>query len=185
MTRAFKLENAEATIEAIQEAQSGLNDLQDRARALAAEIGPDVTVRFRRSHVSNDTSEVILGTSKYEAQLADGWKYIKTRDAVEPVRGPKGDAARAALAALEVPTTQPGAIVGATGMPMSMMLPGRFYTTQWMHHEGALYALLPDDDQAFRNDPITGGWKEIRLSELHVADEARMDAHKLASARQP
>lgn len=182
MTRAFKLENAEATIEAIKEAQSGLNGLQDRARALAAEIGPDVTVRFRRGHVGNDTSEVILGIKGFEAKLADGWKYIKTRDAVEPVRGPKGDAARAALAALEVPAIQPGTIVGATGMPMSMMLPGRFYTTQWMHHEGALYALLPDDDQTFRNDPITGDWNEIRLSELHAADEARMEAHKLVEA---
>jgi hypothetical protein len=67
-------------------------------------------------------------------------------------------------------------------MPVSMMLPGRLYTTKWLHHDGALYALLPDDDQTFRNDPIIGDWKEIRLSELHAADEARMDAAKAATA---
>lgn len=181
MPRAYKLENAEATIQAVKTAQDGLSDLQTRADQLAAEIGPDVTARFRRRHFGYDTSEVILGISKDGAELAEGWRYLKTRDAVEPVRGSKGDAARAALATLEVPVVQPSSIVGSTGMPMTLMRPGRLYTTQWMHHEGTLYALLPDEDDTFRDDPITGDWKEIRLSELHAADEARLDAAKLAT----
>ena len=61
-------------------------------------------------------------------------------------------------------------------MPQSLMHPGRIYTTQWVHHDGALYALLPDADDTFRNDPITGNWEEIGLSELHAADEARVVA---------
>jgi hypothetical protein len=184
MSRAYKLENASATIEAIKSAQEGLADLQDRAHKVAAGIGPDVTVRFRRRNLTNDTSGVSFGVRKDDAALAEGWRYVKTRDAVEPVRGAKGDAGREALESLEVPMVQPNSIVGSTGMPMLFMRPGRVYTTQWMHHEGSLYALLPDEDDTFRDDPITGDWKEIRLSELHTADEARLDAAKVATAGQ-
>jgi hypothetical protein len=181
MPRAYKLPNAAATISEIETAQEVLNDLQTRARELAASIGSGVTARFRRRAFGNDTSEVVFGLQDGGKITADGWRYVKTRDAVEPVRGAKGDAAREALAALEVPSVQPGSIVEATGMPMTFMHPGRIYTTQWMRHDGALYALLPDADDAFRNDPITGDWVEIRLSELHAADEARLEAAGLAA----
>jgi hypothetical protein len=178
MTRAYKLPNAEATITEIQAAQEALNDLQRRARELAASIGSGITVRFRRRAFGNDTSEVLLGLQNGGKITAEGWVFVKTRDAVEPVRGAKGDAAREALVTLAVPDVQPGTIVGATGMPMMFMLPGRIYTPQWMHHDGALYALLPDDDEDSQNDPITGDWIEIRLSELHAADEARLGLDK-------
>lgn len=182
MTIAYKLPNAAATIEAIKEAQAGLDELQGKARELAASIGSGVTARFRRRAFGNDTSEVILGLQPGGKITADGWVFVKTRDAVEPVRGAKGDAARDALSALEIPTIQPGSIVAATGMPQVFMTPGRIYRTQWMHHDGALYALLPEVDDTFQNDPISGDWVEIRLSELHAADEARVDAGKLAGA---
>lgn len=178
MPRAYKLPNADATIAEIVTAQSHLNDLQDKARALAASIGTAVTARFRRRASSDDTSEVVLGLQNGGSVTAEGWKYLKTRDAVEPVRGAKGDAAREALTALEVPSVQPGSIVESTGMPQSFMAPGRHYRTQWTHHEGALYALLPDEDTTFSNDPITGNWVEIPLSELYAADEARLAAAK-------
>lgn len=177
MPRAYKLPNAAATIDEIKTAQSQLNDLQDQARELAASIGKDVIVRFRRGF-GHDAAEVNFSLNVESTVLADGWRYVKTRDAIEPVRGAKGDAAREALAALTIPVLQPGAIVAGTGMPQVLMHPGRIYRTQWMHHEGSLYALLPDDDQTFRNDPITGDWVEIWLSELHAADEARLDADK-------
>lgn len=182
MPRAYKLPNAAATITEIIAAQLVLNDLQARARELAASIGTGVTARFRRRAFGNDTSEVVFGLQDGGKVTADGWVFLKTRDAVEPARGARGDAAHEALAALEVPTVQPSSIVEATGMPMTFMHPGRIYTTQWMHHDGALYALLPDIDDSFHNDPITGDWAEIRLSELHSADEARLDAAKLAGA---
>ncbi|MET4144106.1 hypothetical protein [Arthrobacter sp. UYCo732] len=181
MPRAFKLANASTTIDEITAAQSKLNDLQNKARELAASVGKDIIVRFRRSGFSDDTSEVILSLGVESTDLAEGWRYVRTRDAVEPVRGAKGDAAREALAALTIPVLQPGAIVAGTGMPQVFMHPGRLYRTQWMHHDGALYALLPDEDTTFRNDPITGDWEEIRLSELHAADEARMDAGNAAA----
>lgn len=174
MTRAYKLPNAAATITEIEAAREVLNDLQTRARALAASIGSGVTARFRRRGFSDDTSQVTLGLQLGGKVTADGWVFVKTRDAVEPVRGAKGDAAREALKALEVPAVQPGSIVAGTGMPQTFMRPGRIYTTQWMHHDGAIYALLPDADDTFRDDPITGNWEEIRLSELHAADEARL-----------
>lgn len=44
-----------------------------------------------------------------------------------------------------------------------------------MQHDGALYALLPDEDTTFRNDAITGA---CRLSELYAADEARLATDK-------
>lgn len=182
MPRAYKLPNAAATITEIEAAQAVLNDLQSRARELAASIGTGVTARFRRSAFGRDTREVVLGLQPGGKITADGWVFVKTRDAVEPVRGAKGEAARAALAALAVPAVQPGSIVAATGMPQSFLHPGRVYTTQWMHHDGALYALLPDEDNTFRNDPITGDWEEIRLSELHAADEARIGADQQAGA---
>ncbi|MBG0739047.1 hypothetical protein IV500_06485 [Paeniglutamicibacter antarcticus] len=178
MSRAFILSNAATAIAEIAEAQARLNELEVSAREVAATIGKDVSVRFRRDGFSNDTSEVVFGLDVESAVVADGWRYVKTRDAVEPVRGSKGDAAREALANLAVPVVQPGSIVADTGMPQVFMTPGRLYRTQWMQHNGDLYALLPDNDDAFRNDPITGDWKEIRLSELHAADEARMDAAK-------
>lgn len=180
MPRAYKLPNAAIVIDEIKSAQSKLDELQDKARELAASIGKGVEARFRRSGFSDDTSEVVLSLGVQSAALAEGWRYVKTRDAVEPVRGAKGDAAREALAALKVPAVQPGAIVAGTGMPQVFMHPGRIYRTQWMQYDGALYALLPDEDSTFRNDPITGDWVEIRLSELHAADEARLDA-----AREP
>jgi hypothetical protein len=182
MPRAFKLPNAAATITEIEAAQAVLNDVQTRARELAASIGTGVTARFRRSAFGRDVKEVVLGLQDGGKITSDGWVFVKTRDAVEPARGAKGDAARETLAKLEVPTVQPGSIIAATGMPQVFMHPGRVYSTQTMHHDGALYALLPDEDDTFRNDPITGEWEEIRLSELHAADEARLDAAKLASA---
>lgn len=182
MPRAYKLPNAEATIAEIKAAQAQLDELQDKARELATSIGKDVIARFRRGGFSDDTREVALGLTTEGAVLADGWRYVKTRDAVEPVRGAKGDAAREALAALKAPAVQPGAIVAGTGMPQVFMHPGRIYRTQWMQHDGALYALVPDEDSTFRNDPITGGWVEIRLSELHAADEARLDLVKESGA---
>jgi hypothetical protein len=51
-----------------------------------------------------------------------------------------------------------------------------------MHHDGSLYALLPDEDDSFRNDPITGDWVQIPLSELHLADEARLAANQPVGA---
>lgn len=178
MPLAYKLPNAAATITEIEAAQEALNGLQRQARELAASIGSGVTARFRRRAFSDDTSEVILGLQDGGKITAEGWVFVKTRDAVEPARGAKGDAAREALAALEVPTVQPGSIVAATGMPQVFMTPGRVYRTQWMHHEGALYALLPDLDETFSNDPITGDWEKILLSELHAADEVRTGASK-------
>lgn len=178
MPRAYKLPNADPVIAEIEAARAVLSDLQTRAREFAASIGSGVTARFRRGF-GNETSQVILGLQHGGKITADGWVFVKTRDAVEPARGAKGDAAREALKALEVPAVQPGSIVAATGMPQMFMHPGRIYNTQWMHHDGALYALLPDEDSTFNNDPITGNWEEIRLSELHAADEARLDAGKL------
>lgn len=178
MQRAYKLPNAAATISEIKTAQEALVVIQDCARELAESIGSGVTARFRRRAFGNDTSEVIFGLQHGGKITTDGWVFVKTRDAVEPARGARGDAAREALVAVEVPTVQPSSIVESTGMPMTFMHPGRIYTTQWMHHDGALYALLPDSDDSFRNDPITGNWEEIRLSELYAADEARLDAGK-------
>lgn len=180
MPRAYKLPNAEATITEIEAAQAVLNELQAKARELAASIGSGVTARFRRRAFTGDTSEVILGLQPGGKITADGWVFVKTRDAVEPSRGAKGEAAREALAALEVPAVQPGSIVEATGMPQTFMHPGRIYTTQTMHHDGAIYALLPDEDSTFKNDPITGAWVKIPLSELYAADEARVAAGKAA-----
>ncbi|HEX9088667.1 MAG TPA: hypothetical protein VF867_14205 [Arthrobacter sp.] len=180
MSRAYKLSNAEPVIAEIEAARAVLSDIQTRAHALAASIGSGVTARFRRGF-GNGTSEVVLGLQHGGKITAEGWVFVKTRDAVEPVRGAKGDAAREALAALDVPAVQPGSIVEATGMPQMFMHPGRIYTTQWMHHDCALYALLPDADDTFRNDPITGDWEAIRLSELYAADEARLDAGKLST----
>lgn len=181
MTRAYKLPNAAATITEIEAAQAVLNDLQTRARELAASIGSGVTAHFRRSSFGRDTKGVVLGLQHGGKITADGWVFVKTRDAVEPVRGAKGDAAREALKTLEVPAVQPGSIIAATGMPQSFLHPGRVYSTQWMHHDGALYALLPDEDDTFRNDPITGEWVQIPLSELHLADEARLSGGVPAS----
>ncbi len=175
MPRAYKLSTAAATIAEITAAQEVLGDLQARARELAATIGKGVVARFRRRGFGTDTSEVTFGLDVESTVLADGWRYVKTRDAVEPVRGAKGDAARDALAALEVPAVQPASIIEATGMPLVSMHPGRICRHQWMHHEGALYALLPDESE-FRNDPVTGEWVSIPLSELHLADEARLAA---------
>ncbi|HEX9226699.1 MAG TPA: hypothetical protein VF885_08580, partial [Arthrobacter sp.] len=73
-------------------------------------------------------------------------------------------------------------IVAATGMPMLTMHPGLIHKTQWMHHDGTLYALLADESPDFRNDPITGDWVQIPLSELHLADEARLAAAEPAAA---
>jgi hypothetical protein len=72
--------------------------------------------------------------------------------------------------------------VEATGMPPFFMHPGRVYSTQTMHYDGALYALLPDENNEFRNDPITGDWVQIPLSELYAADEARLAAGQRAEA---
>lgn len=181
MSRAYKLPNADATIAEITAAREALNSFQDRCEAVAATIGEGVVARFRRRGFGNSVGEVVFGLNDESAGLADGWRYVKTRDAVEPVRGAKGDAAREALEALKVPEAQPADIVAATGMPMLTMHPGRVHNTQWMHHEGSLYALLADESTDFRNDPITGNWVEIRLSELHAADEARLDAAKMAA----
>jgi hypothetical protein len=174
MARAYKLPNAASTIAEIEAAQEVLNDLQTRARELAASIGKGVVARFRRRSLTSDTNQVVFGLDVESTVLAEGWRYVKTRDAVEPVRGAKGDDARKALAALEAPAAQPGSIIEATGMPMVFMYPGRIYNTQWMHHDGALYALLPDEDTEFRNDPIEGDWVQVPLSELYAADEARL-----------
>lgn len=179
--RAYKLPNAAATISEIKTAQEVLDDLQDRARELAESIGSGVTARFRRRAFSDDTSEVVLGLDHGGQVSAEGWVYVKTRDAVEPVRGSKGDAAREALAALEVPAIQPGSILEATGMPLTFMHPGRIYRTRWMHHEETIYALLPEETTEFRNDPIAGAWVQIPLSELHLADEARLAAAQPAT----
>lgn len=176
MPRAYKLPNAESTISEIRSAQAGLDELQAQARKLADSIGSGVTALFRRRGFSDDTSGVVLGLQSGGKITADGWVFVKTRGAVEPARGAKGEAAREALAALQVPTVQPGTIVAATGMPQVFMTAGRIYRTQWMHHEGSLYALLPDVDDEFQNDPITGDWVQIPLSELHLADEARCGA---------
>jgi hypothetical protein len=71
-------------------------------------------------------------------------------------------AAREALPALEIPAVQPGSIMAATGMPKAFMHPGPICSTQTMHHDGAVYALLPDEDNSFQNDPITGDWVRSR-----------------------
>lgn len=181
MTRAYKLPNAAATITEIEAAQEALNDLHARVRELAESIGSGVTALFRRRGFSEVVSEVILGLQHEGKVTSEGWVYVKTRNSVEPARGAKGDAAREALAAIEIPAVQPGTIIEASGMPLAFMDTGRIFRTQWMHHNGALYALLPDESTEFRNDPITGDWEEIRLSELHAADEARLDAAKLAT----
>lgn len=177
MSRAYKLPNADATIAEITAAREALNDFQDRAGTAAAATGAGVVARFRRRGFGSCVGEVVFGLDRESTVLADGWRYVKTRDAVEPVRGAKGDAARKTLAALQAPEVQPADIVAATGMPMFTMHPGRLHNTQWMHHDGTLYALLADESTDFRNDPITGAWVQIPLSELHLADEARLAAN--------
>ncbi|RKR20498.1 hypothetical protein C8D78_1134 [Arthrobacter oryzae] len=67
-------------------------------------------------------------------------------------------------------------------MPQESIDLGRIYTAQWTRRDGGLYALLPDADDTFRNAPITGDRVQIRLSELHLADEARLAARQLAGA---
>lgn len=176
MSRAYKLPHAEDTIARIDAAREALDDFQARAESAAAAIGKGVAARFRRRGFGSCVGEVVFGLDRESAVLADGWRYVKTRDAVEPVRGAKGDAAREVLAALQVPEVQPADIVAATGMPMFTMHPGRLHNTQWMHHDGTLYALLADESDDFRNDPIAGAWVQIPLSELHLADEARLAA---------
>jgi hypothetical protein len=178
MTRAYKLPNAAATITEIESAQEVLNDLHARVRELAESIGSGVTALFRRRGFSEVVSDVVLGLQHEGKVTSEGWVYVKTRNAVEPARGAKGDAAREALAALIIPAVQPGTIVEASGMPLAFMDTGRVFRTRWMHHDGALYALLPDESTEFRNDPITGAWVQIPLSELHLADEARLEAGK-------
>jgi hypothetical protein len=178
MSRAYKLPNADATIAEITAAREALDDFQDRCEAAAGTIGNGVVARFRRRGFGTTVGEVVFGLDRESTVLAIGWRYVKTRDAVEPVRGAKGDTAREFLETLQVPDVQPADLVAATGMPMLTMHPGRIHTTKWMHHEGTLYALLHDESTDFRNDQITGDWVQIPLSELYTADEARLAASK-------
>lgn len=101
-----------------------------------------------------------------------GWRYLKSRDRLEPARGKAGDAARAWLNEHQPPADADGrTVMEAHGLPRTTGLGATFSTgmvstPQIFEHDGSVWALYD------RKPEKECTWTPRKLSEYHAAREA-------------
>ena len=177
-----------ALITELDAATEDLNSRHKAAQDLAASFPFPVKAKYRRDPFTGRHSEIFLvpdGTPS-KSEVPEGWRYLKTRDTMEPARGAVGKEAVTALEAVQPPTRQPRNVLRESGMPESFTKPGPNFTTYmvvptYFHHDGVIYSLvnvekLVSDFAGEKEATFDGGWVECPVSEYYAAYEQIKDA---------
>lgn len=183
---AFKhqTETTPALIARIDTAQNELSSRAKAAQALAESFPFATTARYRRDPWSGRHSDIFIvpSTAPAKTEIPDGWRYLKTRNTLEPVKGPKGAAAQEALDAVQPPQIQPRDVLHESGMPEYFTKPGPGYSSYmvvptYACHDGAIYSLvnvedLTGDFGVGKPQTFGGDWEKCPVSEYYTAIEA-------------
>ena len=176
--------NTPALIAQMEQAQDGLNRAAKASKALAASFPFPVTSRYRRNPFNGKHGETFLipDRTPQKGQIPAGWRFLKTRNTLEPLAGAKGQEARDALVAIQPPSVQPRDVLLKSGMPEYFTKPGPNFNTYmvvptYFPHEGAIYSLVNVEDLTgdfgIGNPQTFGGdWETCPVSEYYAAYEA-------------
>lgn len=183
---AFKHQTATTPdlIARIDAAQADLNTRHKAAQDLAASFPFETSARYFRDPWNGRHSEIFIrpNTAPAKGVIPAGWRYLKTRNTVEPLAGAKGQDARDALAAVQPPKVQPRDILHESGMPEYFTKPAPNFATYmvvptYACHDGAIYSLVNVEDLTgdfgVGNPQTFGGeWEACPVSEYYAALEA-------------
>ena len=134
-------------------------------------------------------------TAMGEAEMPEGWRYLKGRDTIEPRPGKRGEHARELLESIQLPKVQPRTVLHDSGMPEYVTKPAPGLATYmvlptFFEHDGAIYSAvdvptLSTDFAGNESRAYWDQWEECKLSEYHAALEAlqaRLAADKEAAS---
>lgn len=173
-----------ALIAQIEAAQTELHHRAKASRALAESFPFETSARYWRDPWNGRHSSVFMRPSAAPAktEIPEGWRFLKTRNTIEPLKGTKGAAAQAALGAVQPPAVQPRDVLHESGMPEYFTKPGPGYghymvVPTYACHDGAIYSLvnvedLTGDFGVGKPQTFGGEWEECPLSEYYAAIEA-------------
>ena len=188
---AFKHQTATTPelIARIEESQKQMNAAARASQTLAETFPFPVTSRYRRNPFNGKHGETFMvpDQTPQKDQIPDGWRFLKTRNTVEPLAGVKGQDARDALAAVQPPKVQPRDVLHESGMPEYFTRPGPGFSSYMVFptyacHDGAVYSLvnvedLTGDFGVGKPQTFGGEWETCPVSEYYAAIEA-MEATK-------
>lgn len=179
----------------IEAAQTELSIRHKASQDLAATFPFETTARYYRDPWNGRHSEIFIRPNAAPAKeaITAGWRYLKTRNTLEPLAGAKGQDAKEALAAVQPPKVQPRDILHESGMPEYFTKPGANFNTYmvvptYACHDGAIYSLVDVEDLTGdfgigKPQTFGGDWETCPVSEYYAAIEA-MEATK-RSPRSP
>ena len=183
---AFKHQTATTPdlIARIEAAQAELNDRHKAAQDLAGSFPFETTARYRRDPWNGRHSDIFIrpNDTPEQGSIPEGWRYLKTRNTVEPLAGPKGQDAREVLAAVQPYKVQPRDVLRESGMPEYFTKPGPDFSSYMVIptfacHDGAVYSLVNVEDLAGdfgvgKPQTFGGEWETCPVSEYYAAIEA-------------
>lgn len=183
---AFKHQTATtpSLIARIGAAQTELSTRHKASQDLAATFPFETTARYRRDPWNGRHWDIFIRPTDAPAKdaIPEGWRYLKTRDTLEPLAGAKGQEARDALAAVQPPKVQPRDILHESGMPEYFTKPGPNFNTYmvvptYACHDGAVYSLVTVEDLTGdfgigKPQTFGGEWETCPVSEYYAAMEA-------------
>jgi hypothetical protein len=183
---AFKhqTESTPELIAKVEAAHKHLNDCHKAAQELAGSFPFETQARYRRDPFSGRHSLIIMAPVRTPAkdEIPAGWRYLKTRNTLEPLKGAKGAEAQAALDGVQPPKLQPRDILKASGMPEYFTKPGPNFTSYmviptYACHDGGIFSLVDVEDLngdfgIGRASDFGGEWTKCPVSEYYAAIEA-------------
>lgn len=172
--------SAPAIVDAYLTARHAARAARLRAIAAAEEIGLNKGPVVRRGVWGTPNAIVGLFTDD-PANPPEGWRYIKSRERLEPVHGAAGEAARAWLKTYQLPT-DPRMVLHNLGLPRHGRKPHPNGFSEMLTeprivaHNGMLWAnygdSVPDDRFSSVPGPDGGLWQRRKVSEFYAAAEA-------------
>lgn len=183
---AFKhqTENTPALIAKVDAAHKHLNACHKAAQDLAESFPFETQARYRREPFSGRHHMIMMVpvATPPKEQVPEGWRYLKTRNTLEPLKGSKGAAAQATLDGVQPPALQPRDILKESGMPEYFTKPGPNFSSYmviptYACHEGGIYSLVDVDDLTGdfgvgKTQDFGGEWVKCPVSEYYAAVEA-------------
>lgn len=165
---AYKLLDADNIMERISAGRSRLLELQKRADQAAKTINP--CLRARLTGPDSGARNTTVFTPGFHAahplELPEGWRFVKTRNAVEPCRGAAGASARQVLAALQPDFEQPAHVIREAGLPETFTVGSETSRPEWFTYNGAVYAFI---DASVPRTELPDSWVPASDEELNIA----------------
>lgn len=146
------------------------------AAAFVLGLGPLIEGATGR-HFTGEQSGVrlLLARGAKPADLPEGWRYVKTRDTVEPKLHAAGAAARELYEPFKETPRQPVTVLKEAGVPAWLFAENHSatYTAGHFEHDGTIYLSygIPVDERNWSDLLIP-----IKESELVLAREAQDEA---------